>query len=92
MGYSNWFQVVLHKWYGFNQLVCVGMDAEQYRFDLHKQYLPNKLALVVIEKSEIPLLVDKEIANGTKFYRCVDKSCGLPTNSIHSFWEQINNA
>lgn len=92
MGYSNWFQVVLHKWYGFNQLVCVGMDAEQYRFDLHKQYLPNKLALVVIEKSEIPLLVDKEIANVTKFYRCVDKSCGLPANSIHNFWEQINNA
>ena len=92
MGYSNWFQVVLHKWYGFNQLVCVGMDAEQYRFDLHKQYLPNKLALVVIEKSEIPLLADKEMADGTTFYRCVDKSCGLPTNSIHNFWEQINNA
>lgn len=92
MGYSNWFQVVLYKWYGFNQLVCVGMDAEQYRFGLHKQYLPNKLALVVIEKSKIPLLADKEMADGTKFYRCVDKSCGLPTNSIHNFWEQINNA
>lgn len=92
MGYSNWFQVVLYKWYGFNQLVCVGLDAEQYRFGLHKQYLPNKLALVVIEKSKIPLLADKEMADGTTFYRCVDKSCGLPTNSIHNFWEQINNA
>lgn len=92
MGYSNWFQVVLYKWYGFNQLVCVGLDAEQYRFGLHKQYLPNKLALVVIEKSEIPLLADKEMADGTKFYRCLDKSCGLPANSIHNFWEQINNA
>ncbi len=92
MGYSNWFQVVLYKWYGFNQLVCAGLNAEQFRFDLHKQYLPNKLALVVNQKSTIQLLADKEINGETKFYRCIDKSCGLPTTSIHNFWKQINNS
>lgn len=90
MGYSNWFQVILFKWYGFNQLVCAGKNANYFRFDLHKQYLPNKLALVVSQQSAIPLLADKQVTDTIKFYRCIDKSCGLPAESIPVFWQQIS--
>jgi uncharacterized protein YyaL (SSP411 family) len=92
MGYSNWFQVILFKWYGFNQLVCVGKNAHIFRVDIHKQFLPNKLALVVNQKSSIPLLIDKEPSEETMFYRCIDKSCSLPETNIINFWNKINNA
>jgi hypothetical protein len=72
-------------------LVCVGKNANNFRFDLHKQYLPNKLALVVSQKLTIPLLIDKEPIEETKFYRCIDKSCGLPATNITTFLEQIIN-
>jgi uncharacterized protein YyaL (SSP411 family) len=91
MGYSNWLQVILFKYNGFNQLVCVGKEANNYLLGLHKQYLPNKLAVVVYAKSSIPLLADKQVTEAVNFYRCIDKSCGLPANSLTDFWHHINN-
>jgi len=91
MGYSNWLQVILFKYHGFNQLVCVGKTAADFLFDLHKKYLPNKLAVVINAKSTIPLLADKHITELIHFYRCIDKSCGLPANNLTDFWQLINN-
>jgi len=91
MGYSNWLQVILFKYNGFNQLVCVGKTADHFLFDLHKQYLPNKLAVVINAKSTIPLLADKHITELVHFYRCIDKSCGLPAKNLTDFWQLINN-
>lgn len=91
MGYSNWLQVILFKYYGYNQLVCVGNHADRCLFDLHKQYLPNKLAIVVNTASSIPLLADKQPTGDIRYYRCIDKSCGLPASDPNEFWQLINN-
>lgn len=88
--YSNWIQLILVKHNGFNQLVCSGTNAQQYLTQLHKQYLPNKLVAAVIKPTSIPLFKDKPITGDVRFYRCIDKSCGLPANNVEQLWDGIN--
>lgn len=87
--YSNWIQLILFKYNGFNQLVCSGPDAQQYLTQLHQQYLPNKLVAAVSQPSTIPLLTNKPITTNIKFYRCFDRTCSLPIDTISQLWQSI---
>ena len=81
-GYSNWMQVVLMKQHGIYQLVCSGNEAAQHLSAMNKVPLPNKIIAAVEQKSDIPLLADKQALQAVTFYLCKDQVCGLPQSRL----------
>ncbi|RZK51100.1 MAG: hypothetical protein EOO91_21330, partial [Pedobacter sp.] len=58
----------------------MGTDFNNVKKELNTNYIPNKIVLGG-EKSELPLLKDKESAE-TKIYVCKNKTCQLPVATV----------
>jgi uncharacterized protein YyaL (SSP411 family) len=85
--YSNWSMLLLDEVFGTNEVAIVGADAETFRLEMEKNYVPNKIILGG-KKGSLPLLRDK-FSNQTQVFICKDKTCGLPANNIPDALKQI---
>jgi uncharacterized protein YyaL (SSP411 family) len=85
--YSNWSMLLLDEVFGTNEVAIVGDDAENFRLEMEKNYVPNKIILGG-KKGSLPLLRDK-FSNQTQVFICKDKTCGLPANNIPDALKQI---
>jgi uncharacterized protein YyaL (SSP411 family) len=85
--YSNWSMLLLDEVFGTNEVAIVGDDAEDFRLEMEKNYVPNKIILGG-KKGSLPLLRDK-FSNQTQVFICKDKTCGLPANNIPDALKQI---
>jgi uncharacterized protein YyaL (SSP411 family) len=85
--YSNWSMLLLDEVFGTNEVAIVGADAEAFRLEMEKNYVPNKIILGG-KKGSLPLLRDK-FSNRTQVFICKDKTCGLPANNIPDALKQI---
>jgi uncharacterized protein YyaL (SSP411 family) len=85
--YSNWSMLLLDEVFGTNEVAIVGTDAETFRLEIEKNYVPNKIILGG-KKGSLPLLRDK-FSNQTQVFICKDKTCGLPANNIPDALKQI---
>jgi len=87
--YSNWGIQLIEHVYGVNEVAITGKDALNWRKELDKYYIPNKIC-VGGTKSTLPLLKDKA-GMEAKSYLCRNKTCSLPQSSIAHIVELINN-
>ncbi|MDB5114902.1 MAG: hypothetical protein JWQ79_394 [Mucilaginibacter sp.] len=86
--YSNWAMLLLDEVFGTNEVAIVGDDAENFRVEMEKNYIPNKIILGG-KKGSLPLLHDK-FGDITRLFICKDKTCGLPATNIAEALKQID--
>ncbi len=60
------------------------------RKELNVHYVPNKLTLGSVQKSNMPLLDNKFVQGRSMIYICIDKSCNLPLTTVEEAMKQIN--
>ncbi|SFT10782.1 thioredoxin domain-containing protein [Sphingobacterium wenxiniae] len=87
--YSNWAIQLLELVYGNNEIALIGEEALQWRKELDRHYIPNKITMGGT-KSRLPLLKDKTDLKA-KAYLCRNKTCSLPQNSVAELIELLNN-
>jgi uncharacterized protein YyaL (SSP411 family) len=85
--YSNWSILLLDEVFGVNEVAIVGPDAETFRIEMEKNYVPNKIILGGT-KGSLPLLRDK-FSHKTQVFVCKDRTCGLPADDIAGALKQI---
>jgi len=85
--YSNWSMLLLDEVFGTFEVAIVGDDAEAFRMEMEKNYIPNKIILGG-KKGSLPLLRDK-FSDNTEVFICKDRTCGLPAANIAEALKQI---
>lgn len=75
------------------EIAIIGPQADAYRQDLDRFFIPNKVVLGTENTSKLPLLQDKIAVGGkTMVYVCFNKTCQLPVHSIEEALKQIQTA
>jgi uncharacterized protein YyaL (SSP411 family) len=87
--YSNWASLLLNEVFGVYEIAITGQDAEDFRLEMEKNYIPNKIALGGA-KGNLPLLQGR-FGDHTQVFVCKDKTCSLPVDNITNALKQINN-
>ena len=87
--YSNWCMLLLDEVFGTYEVAITGDNAEAFRIEMGKNYIPNKIILGG-KKGSLPLLQDK-FSSLTQIFICKDKTCGLPADNIAAALKQIKN-
>jgi uncharacterized protein YyaL (SSP411 family) len=85
--YSNWAMLLLDEITGINEVAITGDDFENYRVELEKTYIPNKIMLGG-KKGSLPLLLNR-FSDVTQVFVCKDKTCSLPTFNVGDALKQI---
>jgi len=86
--YSNWLRLYLYETYPFYEIAATGKNFKELTSELRKTYIPNKIVLGAEQKSELPLLENKFLEEGTIFV-CQNKTCQLPVNNVKEALKQI---
>ncbi len=87
--YSNWGILLLNMANSFFEVAICGKDAFVKLAELNQYYLPNKLMIGSIEKSNLPLLEGKHTNEKTMLYVCYNKSCQKPTDKVEEAIAQL---
>ncbi|MCB0408623.1 MAG: thioredoxin domain-containing protein [Flavobacteriales bacterium] len=87
--YSNWGILLLNMANSFFEVAICGKDAFVKLAELNQYYLPNKLMIGSIEKSNLPLLEGKQVNEKTMLYVCYNKSCQKPTDKVEEAITQL---
>lgn len=86
--YSNWAIHLLEMHYGIWEIVLSGEKNKEWRREVNRQYIPNKITLGGT-KTIIPLLEHK-VGLESKAYLCKDNTCSLPLDSTAELFNLIN--
>jgi uncharacterized protein YyaL (SSP411 family) len=75
------------------EVVILGPDADAFRKDLDRFFIPNKITIGAQTSSNIPLAEGKTPIDGkTTVYVCFQKTCQLPVFSVKEAIQQIQTA
>ena len=87
---TNWAALFCQRVSPTAEIVIVGKNADQFRKDLDRFFIPNKVVLGTTDSSELPLLQYKnEFQRKTAIYVCYDKTCQLPVTDVKAALEQL---
>lgn len=88
---SNWAILYLLMSRPTAEIVIVGDQHEEFRQELEKHYLPNKVIMGGKTEGILPLMENRPTKGGkTTMYVCYNKTCKLPVNSIEQALKQLN--
>ena len=88
-GYSNWALLLMdhtHPWY---EIAITGPEALERRREFSAHYIPGRVFLGGMGKSDLPLLEDKFMGDATTIFVCENKVCQLPTATVAQALEQV---
>ncbi|MBI2280642.1 MAG: thioredoxin domain-containing protein [Bacteroidetes bacterium] len=88
-GYSNWASLLLNQIKPLYEIVITGGDAHEKRNEFYQTYLPNKIIIGSIKKSNLPLLHEKQTNRKTMIYVCYNKTCQKPVETVGEALKQI---
>jgi len=86
--YSNWAMLLLDEVFGVNEIAITGNNYENFRIEIEKIYIPNKIMLGG-KKGSLPLLQNR-FGPVTQIFVCRGKTCGLPVDNTADALKQIN--
>lgn len=89
-GYSNWASLLLNQVKPFYEIAICGKNSLEKRNELYNQYLPNKIIIGSINKSNLPLLQEKQNNEKTMIYVCNNKACQKPVETVEDALNQMN--
>ncbi|GAB4052641.1 thioredoxin domain-containing protein [Spirosoma litoris] len=73
------------------EIAIVGPKADQFRAELDAEFYPNKVLSGTSEKSNLPLLEQRDLINGeTAIYVCYNRACQLPVTSTEGVWQLLH--
>jgi len=78
---TNWGNLYLLFANPFAEIAILGPDAIGRKDELFKHFIPGKVFCGSSSSSDLPLLKDKKISEGTTIYVCYNKACKLPVYS-----------
>lgn len=87
--YSNWGILLLNQANAFYEVAIMGEEALLKTHELTKNYVPNKLIVGSIGKSNLPLLQEKFVNQKTMLYVCYNKACQKPVETVKEAIEQM---
>ena len=87
--YANWASLLLDEVNGSLEVVLTGPKWQEWRRELDRHYVPNKMILGGTEGS-LPLLVGR-IGDVTRAYVCRNKTCSLPVEQADEFMQLITS-
>lgn len=88
-GYSNWASLLLNQIKPLYEIAITGDDAHEKRNEFYQTYLPNKIIIGSIKKSNLPLLHEKQTNRKTMIYVCYNKTCQKPVETVDEALKQI---
>ena len=88
-GYSNWASLLLNQINPLYEIAITGDDAHEKRNEFYQTYLPNKIIIGSIKKSNLPLLHEKQTNRKTMIYVCYNKTCQKPVETVDEALKQI---
>ena len=88
-GYSNWAQLLQNQIYPFYTVVITGENAEPYRKELAKHYLPHVLFAGGNEDFDLPVLKERLSPEKTVIFVCRNGACLLPVHTVKEALQQL---
>lgn len=85
---SHWAVLAFEMMNELAEVVVVGPDALQLRYELHKHYLPFCVTLGANEPSRLALLANRGFNTNT-IYVCRNQTCQLPVHTLQEALQQI---
>ncbi|MBE7443656.1 MAG: thioredoxin domain-containing protein, partial [Flavobacteriales bacterium] len=89
-GYSNWASLLLNHIHPFYEIAICGEKAFEKRKEFYQTYIPNKIIVGTITKSNLPLLRERKTNGNTTIYVCYNKSCQQPVETVDEALKQMN--
>jgi uncharacterized protein len=86
---ANWAILYGMKLKPTAEIVIIGEQAEDLRWQFGLHFLPNTILMGSTGASSLPLLQDRVSLNGTTIYVCYNKTCQLPVRSVAEAIEQL---
>jgi len=88
-GYSNWASLLLNQVKPFYEIAISGDNSLKKRNKFYRQYIPNKIIVGSIKKSNLPLLQEKQTNGKTMIYVCYNKACQKPVETVEEALKQM---
>jgi uncharacterized protein len=88
-GYSNWGCLALHFIFPFKEIAIVGNNVDEKLRKLYNHGITNAIFAVHASRSDLPLLMNREVSGKTMIYVCENSSCKLPVETVNEALEQI---
>ena len=86
---SNWASLYTCFVTTTHEIAITGKDYLQFRTELDKHYLPNKILAGAEKESNLPLLQGRMATDKTTVFVCYNKTCKLPVQSVKEAIELI---
>ncbi|MCE7064108.1 thioredoxin domain-containing protein [Dyadobacter sp. CY326] len=87
---TNWAALYCMRATPTAEIVIVGVEADEMRKDLDRFFVPNKIVMGAIDRSEFPLILGRTDINGqTAIYVCYNKTCQLPVTEVEHALDQL---
>mgnify|MGYP002395714029 CR=1 FL=1 len=87
---SHWTSLYLKMLHPQIEIAIVGKDHLSYSKEIQQHFLPNIIINACEEKSDLPLLQQREAIDGkTTIYVCQNRACKLPVHSVKEALELV---
>ncbi|GAB3235890.1 thioredoxin domain-containing protein [Hymenobacter seoulensis] len=87
---SNWARLYATQLRPTAEIAIVGPEAEEFRKQLSRHYLPSVVLAGTTETSTLPLLQGREARNKqTTLYVCFNRACQQPVHSVAEALRQL---
>ncbi len=88
--FANWASLYAHLLRPTAEIALVGPEAEAFRQELSRHFLPNTVLAGTLQASTLPLLRSRKARNGnTTVYVCFNRTCQQPVYSVAEALEQL---
>ncbi|SHI57315.1 hypothetical protein SAMN02745146_1070 [Hymenobacter daecheongensis DSM 21074] len=91
---TNWAALYAALLYPTAEIAIVGPEAEAYRHELSRHFLPNAVLAGAAEATDnLPLLRQRPVLDGkTTLYVCFNRACRLPVHTVAEALAQLREA
>ena len=89
---TNWASLYASLLRPGAEVAIVGPQAEAFRQQLGRHFLPHDVLAGALQASELPLLQGRGSAGKTTIYVCRDRACQLPVHSVAEALGQLGLA
>ncbi|MGB0838329.1 MAG: thioredoxin domain-containing protein [Flavobacteriaceae bacterium] len=88
--YANWLNLALNHVGTYYEIAISGPTAIDKQHKLFRQYIPNALRIAAIDKSDIPVMLDRYDAVDTYIFVCIEGTCKLPVETSEEAYQDLN--
>ena len=85
--HASWFELLDLLSAPGVEYAILGSEAKTRRLELARRYEPAAIYVGSIEASSLPLLENRWAEGKTRIFRCENKVCSLPAETVEELWQ-----